>query len=320
MNYPLDRKTDINNPATFWRKNPNAVFELYMKKAAYSQRTMQAYRPHFARFAGWLNKTGLSVHKVSTDDITRYIDSLANTRFGTPTEILRCLNALGLAYKFLNANPNPALVARKQLHDQIDEKARFEYLPSLASNDVNTILTAIRSGIDDPSWHRCRDHAIVAVMLYAGLTFPDTRRLKINDIVDSCVNSDNDGALVLKLKVGLTDAKPYQTILRPHGVKALRHWLSVRANSPIESEFVFHSANGRALTEENVFAIVSEVLDLVGIITPHQHRKFILRNTFAIRECRWGTPQSEIASSLGISLQEAERYQAVAARQIGNQE
>jgi site-specific recombinase XerD len=169
-----------------------------------------------------------------------------------------------------------------------------QFLNSAATKQLIDYVTATGDAV---TWKEVRNRTAVAVMLGAGLTPGEIRKLELADIVVAGGRSAN---IPWKLRVsGNGNAPGRETPLAEWAGLQLKHWQNVRQQQNIPNQYVFPSTStGKPWSDTRCLEQCTAVLDAAGA-TP-EGGLFKLRHTFALRQLDLGKSEQQVAGYLGL--------------------
>lgn len=151
--------------------------------------------------------------------------------------------------------------------------------------------SVLKNYIDDESlkkkniWRYCRNRAIVYIMLLAGLRISEVASLELLDI-------DNGYIAIRDGKGG----KAREVYMNEKLSKIIREWLSVRELKEVNTNHLFISQKGGALTPSGIEKIFETIRDKTNLkdLTPH-----VLRHTCCHDLIENGVPINQVADIAG---------------------
>lgn len=185
-------------------------------------------------------------------------------------------------------------------------------LPDYLSTDEAAQLIAYLSEAGpqaELSWQEVRNRASVALQLGAGLTPGDVRALTLASVIKQ---DGHARERPWKLHVpGNGNSPARETPVAPWAAELLRHWLTVRADSGLEGQYLFPSTRtGKQWQKPSQYERARQVLEAAGM-NSGEGGSFRLRHTFALRQLQRGTSPEEVARWLGIEPAKMKRYERV---------
>lgn len=136
-----------------------------------------------------------------------------------------------------------------------------------------------------------RDRAVIMLLLYTGLRNKELINLELQDLADI----KNRILFVRDHGQEIKNRHERKAVLSEECAAALKDWLQARPH--VESELVFITQFGKAMSKERLERLVQESAARVGIekrVYPH-----LLRHTCASMMLRSGVPLTDVALQLG---------------------
>jgi integrase/recombinase XerD len=259
-----------------------AFLEMMVAERGVSRNTLDAYRRDLGHASGWL--TGTALERASSDDLRRYLDSLARDGMA-PRTAARRLSALKQFFRFLHADghrdDDPTTV--------IDAPKQGRSLPKILSEaEVDALLDAARAW-DGPEGLRLV--CLLEVLYATGLRVSELVALPFAAV------ARDPRVLIVRGKGGkermvpLTDAA-MAAIKAYKGVRG--GFITGRASPHL---FPSRSAEGH-LTRRRFGQLLDEVAILAGI-DPRRVSPHVLRHAFATHLLDHGADLRSLQQMLG---------------------
>lgn len=288
-------------------------------------KTVQGYVQDISIFLRWWRGTfaqPLTIEALQDDPyilnrktIQDFLSWLQTTQGYAASTVLRYASSLGAFCRFLQAQEiiqhDPSLGLRLPVAKVTEprgltdaQRARFEAV--FQSPWLNKITKRLRTYETLAPQRLARDKAIAFLMLYAGPRLEEVERLNLND-VELRLRS---GVLHIRQGKGFRER---DVPLPGPAREALKDWLEVRRQFPIEHEALFVELRVpyRRLSRRSIQAMIAEAgwragldrLDPPVHVTPH-----VLRHTYAYMLRQAGVSMEVRAELCGHSVQTAMRY------------
>lgn len=277
----------------------------------------QIYVYMFTSYLRWLEGRRLRLHEVSPEDIKAFLDAKHvddQNRVRTLNSLIRVryLRLFERVYAHLKIEPNPAKNAAFALYrtpavgfdkpkafltesEQLAFLDRLPYAPPLDEAKLN-----------DPSWKRRRDRAMLAVVLGAGLKISEVLTIR----ADQVGKRERDGSVPIKIPDHAAGGDGHKTVLRPFAVPYVLPWIEERRRHAIPGKLLFPATlnDGRPLNKATVYRHVKATLERAGIEVERMGGR-TLRNSFAVRELEGGAPVELVKQYMGHhELRSTEKY------------
>jgi integrase len=319
---------DLFESPHFWTVAPVEAFSAFVKTVDYvklgrrvadsddadkTSRPMrdssaQVYIHMFTRFARWMAREGVDVFGVTPAHLRAFLE-YKESEEGKPPRALassirvRYLRMLERVFAHLQIAPNPARHASFEVH-QTKSAGRDKPKAILTDAQQAAFMRALPNAepfaaddMENPSWKRRRDRAMLAMMLGAGL--------KVSEVIgirtESVGTMDTTGSVPVSITPRSVNgnAKHHETQLRPFAVTEVSAWIAERKLRKIPGELLFPaSLQGGLLNKATVYRYVKETLARAGIDV-HRKGGRTLRNSFAVRELEAGGSIELVGQFLG---------------------
>jgi site-specific recombinase XerD len=319
MSKPIDPRSIQS-----WDRAPNLAFAAFVATPDFvmtaSRQRDEVARPvspasaavytfMFGKFAAWMVAEKLRMSTVDSPGLGRFI-GLASDEDGQPdlnSKIAyRYLRLLERCFDYLGRAPNPArqaILATDRAH-----LAQDAPMTALNAEELRRFLDALPAAPDDgknegkAGWKRRRDRAMQVVMVLAGLRVAEAIGLLLEEVGRQ---TGIDGGIELNITPAQKHPTSHEhtTVLAREGVPELLAWLDERAELAVPGELVFPAnLEGEALHKATVYRQVRATFERAGLAVSRAGGR-TLRNSFAARRLREGTPQSELTGVLGLALE-----------------
>jgi integrase/recombinase XerD len=255
-----------------------------------SQATLSSYRQDMQRFFAWCAESAVDVANCTGPDIERYLAAQFNEG-AKATSAARRLSSLKRYFKWqveigARANNPCALV---------DAPRSTRYLPkTLTEKQVEALLAAP----DETTDLGQRDKAMLETLYASGLRVSELVGLKLVqlNLEQGLVKVMGKGSKERLVPLGdlAGDA------LRAYIANARAHWLTVHANAPRKSDYVFITARGEPMTRQAFWYLIKKHALTAGI-SPDSLSPHTLRHAFATHLLNHGADLRVVQMLLGHS-------------------
>jgi integrase len=271
----------------------------------------EVYGHMWAAFAAWALAEELSLGRLASTDLERYLASRGGHDDLSARYALRFLRLVDRVLGHharskrlpANAAATDLLAARPDLRfaDAPDARPLPEALLASEAKQLVSYLSAVRPGRGSAGpWQDVRNRASVGLMLGAGLTPGDVRALTLEGVVSE---GGRRQGVPWKLRLpGNGNSPARDTPVAAWAGQLLQFWLGVRAEQGIPGAWVFPStrSSGKPWGKVAQYGAAKDVLRDAGIDSV-EGGSFRLRHTFALRQLRKGRSAAEIGRWLGVS-------------------
>lgn len=163
-----------------------------------------------------------------------------------------------------------------------------------------------------PQYMAERDHAVLSLVMQAGLTPVEVRSLRLHQVLGmaaagrSVVTPGTTGAAVVLALSGRRAAQSRDVALDEGAADSLRRWLERRGRMALgrQSDWVFLSERGKALSNSRLHALVAAVVlkasEFLGREPPAHVGPIALRNSVLTRRLLQGHSAAEVARWAGL--------------------
>lgn len=274
-----------------------------------SNDSVHVYVTMFGKFVRWMADHGRRFSALTPGDIHDFISAGEHGKRELNSAIARrYIRLLERCYIHLDVSPNPAQLAliREEQTRGLAEDAAMVVLTAAQAESFVAALPDVppevrRSGAWN-GWKRRRDRAMQLVMMCGGLKVAEVIGLHVDEIVPT---PELDGAHRIKLTPADKHDTSYkhETLLPAFAAADVFRWLAERHAMKIPGPLMFPAnTRGEALDKATVYRQVKATFERAGIAVPRSGGR-TLRNTFAVKGFREGTPASEMVERLGLALE-----------------
>lgn len=274
-----------------------------------SSDSVHVYVTMFGKFVRWMADHGRRFSALTPGDIHDFIASGRDGKRELNSSIARrYIRLLERCYIHLDVAPNPAQLAliREEQTRGLTEDAAMVVLTTEQAESFIAALPdvppSVRRGGAWSGWKRRRDRAMQLVMMCAGLKVAEAIGMHIDEIEPT---PDLDGAHRIKLTPAdkHDTSFKHETMLPAFAAVELFRWLDERRAMKIPGALMFPAnMRGEPLDKATVYRQVKATFERAGIAVPRSGGR-TLRNTFAVKGFREGTPAKEMVERLGLALE-----------------
>jgi integrase/recombinase XerC len=263
-----------------------------------AERTVAAYSTDLRLFADWVERSGVAAPAgVSRTTVRRYIAFLS-TRGLARRSIARKAASIRRYYRWAVAEGLAPTDPTIGLH-VVAGQGRLPRV--LDGRELDALLDA-PAPVDEPSWRRCRDDAVLEVLYGSGLRVSELCGLSVGEV------RLGEQALVVWGK----GSKQRRVPIGEPAAVALQRWLTVRhevAPSDV-GDVLFANERGKPLTPRDV----RRIIDRRSPTPTHPHA---LRHTFATHLLDGGADLRAVQELLGHSdVATTQRYTHVSRERL----
>jgi site-specific recombinase XerD len=271
-------------------------FQAYLDHHALSPATVRNYLADLRAFTRWQVVHKSHPQNFAPSDFRAYREHLCNETAQSPATVNRRLQSLRLFGRFLHEMGHAADNPTREIQLLRNGNGHPPSPRTLTRAESHRLAESIGAG--RPSLAP-RDHAILQLMLCAGLRVHEVAALRLSDIV-----ATRDG---MSIHVSGNGRGGERTVpLSSAAARALRDYMPTRAAIP-RIDHLFLSQRGRALSVRSIQRLIdahARALGLTGVCAQslrHTCAKNMLEETHdAARVARW----------LGCNAKSLERYAA----------
>ena len=244
----------------------DAFLEMLAAERAAARNTLLAYRRDLEDASSWLTaKRRSDFLSAGEDDLAAFLASLSDAGL-KPASLARKRSAIR---QFMQWLQNQGVHDNAHIQD-FKIKRQPRPLPGMLSpENIQQLLDQPAPSTENQQWLWARDKAMLELLYSSGLRLHELVELKLNDIAWS-------EQLIRVI------GKGNKTRVIPFGQKAeqaLKQWLTIRLQKPVDHHFVFISQNGQQISDRQVQNRVKQQAQRAGLSADlHPH---LLRHCFA---------------------------------------
>jgi site-specific recombinase XerD len=263
----------------------------------------------FGKFVRWMADHGRRFSTLTPGDIHDFISSGRDGKRELNSSIARrYIRLLERCYIHLDVSPNPAqlaLIREEQARGLTEDAAMVVLTEEQAASFIAAlpdVPPSVRRGNAWNGWKRRRDRAMQLVMMCAGLKVAEVIGMHIDEIEPT---PDLDGAHRVKLTPAdkHDTSFKHETMLPAFAAQEVFRWLDERQAMKIAGALMFPAnMRGEPLDKATVYRQVKATFERAAIAVPRSGGR-TLRNTFAVKGFREGTPAKEMVERLGLALE-----------------
>ena len=232
----------------------------------HSQNTIEAYHRDVQSFLQYCLEQQIQIQDVELSDLRQYLSFCVEQKNWSNQSVQRALSAIR---QFMQWLKNQGVHDNAQIQD-FKIKRQPRPLPGMISpENIQQLLDQPAPSAVNQQWLWARDKAMLELLYSSGLRLHELVELKMNDIAWS------------EQLIRVT-GKGNKTRVSPFGQKAdqaLKQWLNVRLQKPVDHHFVFISQNGQQISDRQVQNRVKQQAQRAGLSADlHPH---LLRHCFA---------------------------------------
>lgn len=232
----------------------------------HSQNTIEAYHRDVQSFLQYCLEQQIQIQDVELSDLRQYLSFCVEQKNWSNQSMQRALSAIR---QFMQWLQNQGVHDNAQIQD-FKIKRQPRPLPGMISpENIQQLLDQPAPSAVNQQWLWARDKAMLELLYSSGLRLHELVELKLNDIAWS------------EQLIRVT-GKGNKTRVIPFGQKAeqaLKQWLTIRLQKPVDHHFVFISQNGQQISDRQVQNRVKQQAQRAGLSADlHPH---LLRHCFA---------------------------------------
>ena len=269
-------------------------FQVYLDHHALSPATIRNYVADLRAFTRWQLTHKSHPQELTPSDFRAYREHLCNETNQSPATVNRRLQSLRLFGRFLHEMGHAADNPTREIQLLRNGNGHPSAPRTLTQVESNRLAESLRAG--RPSL-ALRDHAIMQLMLQAGLRVHEVAVLRLGDLI-----ATRSGMSIHVHGNGRSEARTVP--LNSAAARALRDYMPTRAAIP-RVDHLFLSQRGQALSMRSIQRLIdahARAAGLKGVCAQslrHTCAKNMLEETHdAARVARW----------LGCNAKSLERY------------
>lgn len=269
-------------------------FESYLEQHALSPATIRNYLADLRAFARWHTARGLHPLRFAPADFRAYREHLCNETKHSPATVNRRLQSLRLFGRFLHERGHTADNPTRGIPLLPSRNGHYPAPRTLTRAEVNRLAESIRRG--RPSLVQ-RDHAIVQLMVQAGLRVHEVAAIRLGDLVTA------RRGMSLHVR-GSGRGGERSVPLNAETTRALRDYLPTRPAIP-RVDHLFLSQRGQPLSMRSIQRLVENYARAAGLPDVCAQT---LRHTYAKNRLEETRDAAQVARWLGCNAKSLERY------------
>ncbi|WP_153102353.1 tyrosine-type recombinase/integrase [Paraburkholderia hayleyella] len=294
--------TDLfNQKREDWYLEPRIAFDTWLAQQRFRHSSADVYRAQWGLFLDWLNARHKTLLTVDTPTIAHFVAGLS-IRKPQRVRYLRLIERVLDHVRAIEfASSNPARFIAQDGEATWRNARNNDPTGFLSVTERAMLVEHLRSPLPDglsasQRWKTCRDRALIAVFLGAGVKVGEAKNLTVSCI--SCVEETSF--------LRVTAAHPAftrQIRLLPFAACILERWLAERRLRALSGELLFPaSPSGRPMHKATVLRAVDTLVEDAGISPSRTQRASpqTLRNSFAASLFDDGADPEEIKRWLGF--------------------
>ncbi|MBN1916230.1 tyrosine-type recombinase/integrase [Candidatus Dojkabacteria bacterium] len=262
----------------------------FLKEKGRSPSTVVAYKKDLKQLFDYIYKNPAidNPAKITTEILKSYVEKLKKENNYTLKTVSRKINSIKTFSKFLLGEG----VLSRNIAKEITHPT-YENKPS-------RILTEMEyKALRDTARKHIRLYTMVELLLQTGIRIGELSRLTVADVA---INSAPK-----HITIKAFESNPEREIeLNPLASEALGNFLLVRNSRPTESEFLFHTKNGRPVLVRNIRATINKAFKKAGVENATVND---IRNTFIVFQLEAGMKTHKLAQIVGHQrISSTEKY------------
>lgn len=290
----------VNAKAITWQHDPVQAFEDWLADARYgcygrpyNEKSSRVYATMWGAFVRFLSKSHCTVLNISHIHLVAFLELQQQNN---PRTRRRYAGLLDMVFRHMVKEglreDNPARGAVRRLTPPSRRP-----LPVVLSRAQESSFLAIQMG--NTSWKRLRDHALMRLILGAGLRLNEALALQMGDL-----HMEDSPPFVHVPGHG-----PYRERVVPIAElahEALRTWLTCKAEKGVPGSLVFpgNLEEGEALSAATAYRQTKAALALAGITQTGHQGPHVLRDTFCVRQLANGKNLNLVQRWMGHEKEE----------------
>jgi site-specific recombinase XerD len=271
-------------------------FEVYLDHHALSPATVRNYVADLRAFTRWQLTHKAHPQALTPSDFRAYREHLCNETDQSPATVNRRLQSLRLFGRFLHEMGHVADNPTREIQLLRNGNGHPPAPRTLTQVESNRLVDSLHTG--RPSL-ALRDHAIMQLMLQAGLRIHEVAALRLGDLVAT------RGGMSIHVH-GNGRGSPRSVPLNSTAARALRNYMPTRAAIP-RVDHLFLSQRSQALSMRSIQRLIdahARAAGLKGVCAQS------LRHTCAKNMLEETRDAARVARWLGCNAKSLERYSA----------
>ncbi|MFM0334466.1 tyrosine-type recombinase/integrase [Paraburkholderia strydomiana] len=289
------------NESHLWAAEPHAAYLQWQTTEAagadrrrFSQRSIVQHKAMFDRFLRHLVTRGVALATFGPEHLDSFFDDVENRCAPGTTTRLRYVKLIDRLCRHLVdvglRHTNPAATFALSAAWPEDEPE-----PLFLDTDADTALQCYVQPDAGDDTRLCRNRAVVALLLGAGLTAAELRAARWRDTVIDGIRPE--------VRVPKRGARLERTVaLPPFSTPPLERWQQAHPGPDAALLFPAPRTDDKPINDVLLGAIVREALDAIGFAAPDMSPR-VLRNTFARRQLLSGRSNEQTSALLGLASQ-----------------
>ena len=247
--HPLDYYRVRSGMDTILRR-----FESYLRQHALSPTTIRNYLADLRAFSRWHAARHPRAGSFATADFRAYREHLCNETDHSPATVNRRLQSLRLFGRFLHEKGHAAENPSRNIELVHNGNSNGTAPRTLTPAEITRLTDAIYAG--RPSLIE-RDHAVMQLMLHAGLRVHEVAALRLRDLITS-------GRSITVEVRGNQHTGARRVPLNTEASRALRDYLAVRPAVP-RVDHLFVSQRGQPLSMRSIQRVIDTHARAAGL-------------------------------------------------------
>jgi integrase len=290
---------DAMKESHLWAVEPHAAYLHWQTTEAagadrrrFSQRSIVQHKAMFDRFLRHLITGGVALATFGPEHLESFFDDVENRCAPGTTTRLRYVKLIDRLCRHLVdvglRHSNPAATFALSAAWPEDESE-----PLFLDPDADAALQGYVQPVAGEDARLCRNRAVVALLLGAGLTAAELRGARWRDIVIEGIRP--------QVSVPKRGTRLERTVALPaFSTPALAAWQRLHPSPDGALLFPAPRTEDKPINDVLLGAIVRDALDAIGFAAPDMSPR-VLRNTFARRQLLSGRTNEQTSAMLGLT-------------------